>query len=325
MFECKFCGFSGEDEEDDFEIDKKGRGFWCSHCDGFNYMSDNDSNHRFTLILEDKKAQKTQIDPPNIKFAKRLSPFRYPGGKSKVIDYLYSHLRSAKSKKLVSPFTGGGSFELAMLNSGVVEELHLNDLDTGVYSLWWVIKHMPYELISRIEYFNLGHKEFFKAQQIIKEDYKNVNVVEAAWTSLLVNRLAYSGVSKANPLGGRNGTKENLLSRWNPADLVSRIEKIHAMSESITITQENAVELIEEAYWEESSTIFIDPPYVAKGKDLYHCFYTHKDHLELSCLLDSLHMGFPGADMVVTYDFCELLDKIYTSPKREVIGRVYSA
>jgi DNA adenine methylase len=325
MLECKFCGFPQCEEEDEIEIDMYKQGYWCPHCDGYNYFSEDETTHRFTLILEDKSSPKTPFNVPEVKFAKRLSPYRYPGGKSKVIDYLYSHLRESKSKKLVSPFTGGGSFELAMLNSGVIEELHLNDLDTGVYSLWWIIKHMPYELISRIEYFDPNHKEFFKAQQVIKEDYKSVNIIEAAWTSLLVNRLAYSGVAKANPLGGRNGTKKSLLSRWNPADLISRIEKVHTMSECITITQENAIELIEESYWDEESTIFIDPPYVAKGKDLYHCFYTHKDHLELSCLLDSLHMGFPGADMVVTYDFCELLDQIYTSPKREVIGRVYSA
>lgn len=212
-----------------------------------------------------------------------------------------------------------------MLDAGVVEQIHLNDLDTGVFSFWWIIKYMPYALIDRIQSVQPDHKDYFSAQTIIKSDYNGVDVVDAAWFSLLVNRLAYSGVSKANPLGGRKGKIEDLLSRWNPMELTKRIEKIHSMSEKIEITQKNAVGIIEEAYWQDDATIFIDPPYVNKGKDLYHCYYTEKSHRELSHVLDTLHFGFPGADIVVTYDYNDWLDNLYEFPKREVIGRTYSA
>jgi len=36
----------------------------------------------------------------------------------------------------------------------------------------------------------------------------------------------------------------------------------------------DADELIEEAYWQENTTIFIDPPYVVKGQVLFHCYYS---------------------------------------------------
>ena len=55
-------------------------------------------------------------------------------------------------------------------------------------------------------------------------------MVDAAWASLLVNRLAYSGIFKANPLGGKHGSKQQLLSRWNPTELIRRIKTIHEMS-----------------------------------------------------------------------------------------------
>lgn len=325
MLTCRFCEETAPRASDAWQLDKHEQGFWCETCDGYTYFDEDTDNRCFSLILEDKTVGKTPYPAPTLKLSKRLSPYRYPGGKSKVIDYLHSHLQETKSKKLVSPFTGGGSFELSMLESGVVQHLHLNDLDTGVFSFWWTVKHMPYELVHRVETEQPTHADYFKAQALIKNDYKGANAIESAWASLLTNRLAYSGISKANPLGGRSGSKQNLLSRWNPTDLIRKIKKIHAMSDRIEITQKNAVELIEEAYWNEESTLFIDPPYVEKGKDLYHCYYQKKDHVELSVLLDSLYHGMPGADVLVTYDFNEWLSNLYEFPEVAVIGRFYSA
>ena len=326
MLTCQYCELTDKRDSGAFDLDEHNIGFWCEDCDGFTYLNKEGSQHRFTLILEDKNAPKTTTAVPDVKLSKRLSPYRYPGGKSRVVDYLYSQLKQGKSKKLISPFTGGGSFELALLEAGVIEELHVNDLDTGVFSLWWVIKHMPEELIQRLRTITPTHKDYFFAQAQIKNDYKGLNAFEAAWSSLLVNRLAYSGVSKANPLGGRNGTQEALLSRLNPEGLIQRILKIHSMSDRITITQEKAVDLIEEAYWNDDATIFIDPPYVEKGKDLYHCYYTKDDHIQLAHLLDLLYFGMPGADIVVTYDYNEWLVKnLYEFPEMQVIGRKYSA
>ncbi len=325
MLTCKNCSTSGTADSDDFQLDQYGKGFWCETCDRYNYFEQEKSRHCFTLILENKRSSKTVVPVQKQKFNKRLSPYRYPGGKSKIINYLYLHLQQSKSKKLVSPFTGGGSFELAMLEEGVVDSLHLNDLDTGVFSLWWTIKHIPYEIIDRIKNITPTKKDYFKAQSIIKDDYLGVNMIDAAWASLLVNRLAFSGIYKANPLGGKHGKKEQLLSRWNPSELIKRIDKIHSLSDKIEVTQENAVTLIEEAYWQDEATIFIDPPYVLKGSDLYHCYYTEKDHRELAFLLDSLHQGCPGADILVTYDYTEWLINLYENPKIESINRIYSA
>lgn len=325
MLTCNFCDETAPRTSNAWQLDKQNKGFWCESCDGYTYFDKNSQQHRFTLILEDKMIGKTPNPAPMLKLSKRLSPYRYPGGKSKVIDYLHSFLQEHKSKTLVSPFTGGGSFELAMLEAGVVERLHLNDLDTGIFSFWWTVKNMPYELIYRLETEKPTHEDYFKARALIKNDYTGANVLQAAWASLLVNRLAYSGISKANPLGGRSGTRSNLLSRWNPTDLIRKIERIHSMSDCIDISNLNATGFIEETYWDDETTLFIDPPYVQKGKELYHCFYQKEDHIELSTLLDSLHHGMPGADIIVTYDYVEWLNKLYEYPYKEIAGRFYSA
>jgi hypothetical protein len=41
-----------------------------------------------------------------------ISPLRYAGGKSKAIGMILDNLPKLNNKKIVSPFFGGGSFEL---------------------------------------------------------------------------------------------------------------------------------------------------------------------------------------------------------------------
>lgn len=55
--------------------------------------------------------------------------------------------------------------------------------------------------------------DYIKAQQNIRSGFKGMNMLEAAWHTHVVNRLAYSGIPKANPLEGKKGTQEQLLSR----------------------------------------------------------------------------------------------------------------
>lgn len=319
---CQFCGETYDPEVETF--DRSHEGFWCDHCDGFTYY-DGRQYHCFTLILEEKTAAPTPMPQISVKLKKQLSLLRYPGGKSKFIPIVYSKLQEGKAKTLVSPYTGGGSLELSLLEAGIVDRLILNDKDIGIYSLFWILKHMPDELIRRIRSCRPNHRLFFQAQEIVKSDYAGCTLVEAAWYTLLVNRLVYSGIYKANPLGGRNGTNKDLLSRWNPDQLCRRIKTIHALSDRYDICNMDACELIEEEYWRPDATIFIDPPYVGQGKNLYRHYYNEEEHYHLQLLLDSLHQGMPGADIILTYDNSPFIESIYQYPTLiEKVGRVYS-
>ncbi|NUU75729.1 DNA adenine methylase [Paenibacillus xylanilyticus] len=322
---CRFCGRL-EDTLDD--IDSSEEGFWCDYCDGFTYF--NSSNeHRFTLLLEEK-GQKEESTPrlaaPKIKFNKQLSCLRYPGGKSKMIPAIHSKIRETKSECLVGAYAGGASAEFALLEAGVVKRLVLNDVDFGIYALYWTIKHAPYDLIYRLQSSSSpSEKDYFNAQKIIKKDYPDCTTLDAAWYTLLVNRLAYSGIYKANPLGGRNGEAVKRLSRWNPDRLIQRIEKIHTLSDRITVLNEDALHVIEEYYWSlEGTTIFVDPPFVEKGNQLYRHFYKKNEHVALNVLLESLYQGMPGADIIVTYDDHPLIRDLYYLPTTENIRRYYS-
>lgn len=155
------------------------------------------------MILEDSLEGNNINYTSDISFKKHLSPLRYPGGKSKLIEYIYSKLNPNNTDTFVEPFAGGASVGLSLLETGVIDNLILNDVDFGIYSLFYIIKDEPSKLINIINNYTPSHSDYFKCQKIIKSNYKGCNEFKAAWSLLLVNRLAYSGIYKANPLGGK--------------------------------------------------------------------------------------------------------------------------
>lgn len=323
-YQCRFCGFTSNDPEE-FDFDQCKQGFWCNCCDGYTYLKPSSEDHRFTLILEDKTA-KNSLKPnkPNIKLNKQLSPLRYPGGKSKLIDYIYTQIIKKHAKTLVEPFAGGGSVGLSLLEARAIDNLILNDLDVGIYALFTIIKNDPDSLIQKIRGPEPTRADFYTAQKLIKADYPNSSLLESAWALLIVNRLAYSGIVNANPLGGKNGSSVDLLSRWRPENLCKRIKKINQMAKRITVLKMDACEVIEEMYWHPATTILIDPPYYKQGKNLYHCYLDEDEHVKLNVLLDNLYQGCPGADIILYYDNDEFIEQLYLYPNIEKINRAYA-
>lgn len=319
---CQWCGLEGA--PDDFELDEEhGNGFWCPDCDGHTYYdSERNNRRRVLLILENKDipvfaAKKTRL-------RKRLSPFRYPGGKSKVIDILAEHFQAECLDTFVEAFAGGASVGLALLDAGITKKLVLCDTDPGVYAFWSQVVEDPSPILHRLETVTPNHATFASAKAVLDEP-KYWPRYELAWAQLVVNRLAFSGISKANELGGRDGSDKQLLSRWNPKALKERITCIHEMAHAIEVSDANAYDLIEQsAYWDERSTLFIDPPYVAQGKVLYRKYFDEDDHRDLAWLIESLYKGIPGADIVITYDDCELVRELYDFAEIVTIGRNYS-
>lgn len=322
MLQCRFCG--EEYLYNEAEIDHLNQGYFCEVCDGYTYLREDIKEHKFTLLLEDNQGMNPAPKTNGISFNKRLSVLRYPGGKSKLIPFLYTKLVENSTKRLVSPYAGGASVELALLDAGIVQELVLNDIDFGIYALFWTIIHTPEEITYRLNSIRPTHNDYFEAQSIVKSDYQNCTIIESAWATLLVNRLAYSGIYRANPLGGRNGTRDSLLSRWNPEDLCRRIKHIHRLGHRIHLSNIDACQLTEEEYWSPDTTIFLDPPYVGKGKQLYRCYYSQEDHIALNVLLESLYQGVPGADIILIYDNDPLIRDLYLYPTIETVSRVYS-
>lgn len=320
---CHWCGITAP--ASDFDILPSPAGFWCPECEGFTYMDEAErEKHRFLLLLEDKgNADAQRLSPAIPKLKKRLSPLRYPGGKSKLIDYLYSRLSQEQLDTFVEVFAGGASLGLALLDAGSIKRLILNDKDPGVYALWKTILECPQELTERLQSAIPTHRDLSDAKDLLA--LNEASTLELAWAFLLANRLSFSGIVKGNPLGGKNGSQDALTARWNPEALAERITRIYSMRDRIELHNMDACEFLEaEGYWYNKATIFVDPPYWEKGKALYTHYYEEKDHMELAEMLQNMYMSFPEPDIIVTYDNHPRIREMYPLAKQEVIQRRYS-
>lgn len=321
QYTCSHCSFSSdslEDFEEDFQYHQ---GFWCPYCDGFTYYDEKKDRRSYTVLLEDKENTEIRKIRSKNHLKKQASPLRYPGGKSKILDLLSTYLHEEK-KTFVDVYCGGGSVGLSLLLSGIVEHLVMNDLDKGVYALFYVILTAPEMLIEKIKTITPDRNLFFEYQQMIKKNYEGYSKLERAFGFLVVNRLAFSGIWNANPTS-------NLLQRWNPKVLEKRIWNIWEKREQITLLNEDALKVIEEYYWDETCTLFIDPPYyVAWEKKMYKHCYQEEEHRQLAELLNSLVSGMPAhADILVTYDNHPFIAKLYQEAgvaNVETISRNYS-
>lgn len=320
-YTCSYCGFSSNSLEDFEEDFQQHQGFWCPDCDGFTYFDGKADKRSYMVLLENKENKEATKVHPRFKLKKQVSPLRYPGGKSKVLDLLASYL-SEEKKTFVDVYCGGGSVGLSLLLSGVVEHLVMNDLDKGVYAFFHTVLTAPETLIQKIRTVVPDRELFFYYQEMVKKDYEEFPELERAFGFLVVNRLAFSGIWNANPTS-------NLLQRWNPKVLEKRIWNIWERREQITLLNEDALKVIEEYYWDETCTLFIDPPYyVAWDKKLYHHCYQEEEHQKLADLLNTLVCGMPAhADILVTYDNHPFIAKLYQEAgvaNVETISRNYS-
>jgi len=312
MYICKFCGYASP-YLDDFEEDLEHQsGFWCPDCDGFTYYGKDERS--YFLILEDKDLCEQAVSVP---FSTNCSLLRYPGGKSRMVGKIFQMCHTKNLDCFAEPYAGGASVGLSLLLSGNVKELYLNDVDYGIYALFHLIIHSPDKLKERICSFVPTKESFYDCRSSVLEHYAGCSLEDAGWNLLVTNRLSFSGIPFANCLS-------DPCSRWNATTLCKRIDRISCVSEHIHLSNEDAVSYIENMYWKPNTTIFIDPPYYGKGKVLYVNSYDKCQHHTLSVLLDELHKGFPGADMIVTYDYQKAITDMYSYPEPIRIGRRYS-
>lgn len=323
QLQCRWCGATGDEEYFETHPDYT-EGYWCPNCDGFTrYGWKPDSD--ITLILErDEKGERLTGHMATPKFKKNLSPLRYPGGKSRMIEQIYSRLGSTHIDCFCEACAGGASVGLSLLEAGVTDRLWINDRDPGVYAFWHVLMDEPSYLISRIHDKEPPTREDFEKEKkrLLSGEGRSVDL---AWAQLVVNRLSFSGIAKAGPLGGKNGGKDALLARWNPAALTRKIMQIYDMRDCIRVSCLDVCSLIESyAYWEPNSVLFIDPPYYKKGQTLYPYSFSGDDHRRLADLITNLSTQFPGQRVIITYDDDSFISDLYPTANVEKICRTYS-
>jgi len=95
-----------------------------------------------------------------------ISPLRYAGGKSKAVGLILEYLPKLKNKRIVSPFFGGGSFELAVSQNLGIEVIGY-DIFEMLTNFWTILINNKNNFIKELEKFEITSEEFTRNRHIL--------------------------------------------------------------------------------------------------------------------------------------------------------------
>jgi DNA adenine methylase len=212
---------------------------------------------------------------------KFYSPFRYPGGKSRLVPFIKTLITKTGLEKAtyIEPFAGGAGVALGLLLEGIVERIVINDYDKAIYSFWRAIKTEPSSLIKLIDKTSVTIEEWRKQRNIYQNSQSYS--LDLAFATLFLNRVNRSGIITGGPIGGyEQNSKWKLDARFNKNTLIDRITQISNISKSITIYNKDIICLLDKIKLNYTDNVFIyfDPPYYYKSQRLYKNCLSHRDH-----------------------------------------------
>lgn len=226
-----------------------------------------------------------------------LSPFRYPGGKSRLRATIISWISQLgfRPTHFVEPFAGGASVGLAVAELDLAEHVTLAEIDPDVGAVWDVVLNgQATAFAERISSFRLTRST--AAETIAREPRDQLS---RAFRCLLLNRISRAGIMAAGAGWLNRGENDHgIASRWYPDTLVHRIVWTNALRDKITFVQRDGLEVLRQFSKHSRAVAFVDPPYVANGRGAGQRLYAYHD---VDCdELFKIIRTFTGA-MVITY------------------------
>lgn len=134
------------------------------------------------------------------------------------------------------------------------------------------------------------------------------DLFEIAKATFFLNRTNVSGIIMGGPIGGPNQTgKFKIDARFNKTDLIKRIYAIAEYRRNIHIYEMDGEQFLKKMNRKRAQMfIYIDPPYVNKGADLYMNFFIKEDHVRLCSQVNKLRKHW-----LVSYDSSDLIFDLY--------------
>ncbi len=249
-----------------------------------------------------------------------LSPLRYPGGKGGIAPFvgeLISRQRP-RASRYVEPFAGGAGIGLRLLHDEFVDEIVLNDLDAGVAAFWRSVFYQPDELLGRVSASVPSVDEWHRQSAIYEA--KASDDVELGFATFFLNRTNRSGILNARPIGGLDQSgKWGIAARWDGDRLSERIRRLASYESRVTICSEDGIVLAERYLDDTDSFIYLDPPYLQQGEDLYLDTLGPDDHQHLADVLRRPSNWF------LTYDRDPRVLELYAGLRCAVFGIAHTA
>lgn len=252
------------------------------------------------------------------------SPLRYPGGKSCLYPLVTRILEENGLKRAhyAEPYAGGSSLALALLFSGHVSDIHLNDVDPGIWSFWHSVLNETDAFLGLVEEATLTIAEWRRQREIYKRGSES-NTVELGFATFFLNRTNRSGIiGSGGVIGGLSQDGNFKMDcRFNREDLSRRIRRIRKYRGRIHLHRQDAIAFLEHVADDLPRRTFcaIDPPYFVKGSSLYTSFYSQTDHADVAAAILAL-----ARPWILTYDAVAEIRALYKGRRQYLFDINYS-
>jgi len=239
-----------------------------------------------------------------VKVKTKVTPVRYPGGKSNALKFLDGHFPK-EFQEFREPFFGGGSVGLYLMQTHKDADYWINDLFYPVYCFWKVLYEQPDLMVSTILDIKAnytvaydvvvkgvpsksavngrGLHEFARKQINVFIDHKDEFNTACYW--YILNKTSYSGMSMIGsyaPLAWDQNFSINCIK-----NLPKTSALMHSVR-SLKITNLDYAELLTPS--DKDTFIFLDPPY-----KIPHNLYGDKG---------DMHVGFDHLKFTQTLKKC---------------------
>lgn len=259
----------------------------------------------------------------NLGIRPRISPLRYPGGKSALYSRLKEMIRhnDLAGCTYVEPYAGGAGAALGLLVTGQVSNVVINDLDPAIYAFWKLLTTDPEYLRRMIKRARLDPTEWAKQREVYLSAGPDA-VRELGYATFYLNRTSRSGVLNAGPIGGHDQTGPYKIdARFNRENLSERIRILALYQDRIHVSRADGKDVIGKYAANNDTFIYADPPYFEKSRGLYLNAFTAADHAALAEVLNVRSQRH----WIVTYDNVTTVANLYAARRRHEFELYYSA
>lgn len=250
---------------------------------------------------------------------------RYPGGKARLAPF-FARLINAQDPvptHYAEPYAGGAGAALRLLTDGVVEHVHLNDINAGIAAFWRTITTpgTARTFCDLIEDTPVTVEQWHHQRSIYQS--RQGDDLTLGFATFYLNRTNRSGILDARPIGGLEQTgRWGIDARFNKPALVERVKAVAAMGERIHVTELDGLDFLSTMEpLEDDVLVYADPPYVEQGGNLYLHAFGKEDHEHLADHL--LQAPYPW---LLTYDDKKVIwDELYGQARCAIFNIAHTA
>jgi len=250
------------------------------------------------------------------------SPFRYPGGKAKIANYVKLVMieNDLVGRDYVEPYAGGASVALTLLFEEYADVIHINDINPGVHAFWDAALNATKELCRLVESTPVTVHEWQRQRKILAA---TTDPLDLGFAAFFLNRTNRSGIIGGGVIGGLDQTGPwKIDARFNKPALNQRIRKVGRYRSRIRLTNDDGRAFLTRwvGFAEDRAFLYLDPPYFVKGAGLYDNFYDPRDHALIAEQVEQLPHPW-----IVSYDAAPEILNLYAGHDAIRYALSYSA